>query len=150
MVGKAFRQDFYWPTAASNVAHIIRYCRGCQYFRRQIHALAQELHTIPITWSFAMWGLDLLGSFKKMSGGLTHLLVAVDKLTKWIEVRPLAKISSKKAIAFVMDIIFRFGVPNSIIIDNDTHFIRERFLNFCDNNNIRVDWATVVHPRMNG
>jgi hypothetical protein len=87
---------------------------------------------------------------QEMSGGLTHLLVAVDKLTKWIEVRPLAKISSKKAIAFVMDIIFRFGVPNSIIIDNDTHFIRERFLNFCDNNNIRVDWAMVVHPRMNG
>jgi hypothetical protein len=40
MVGKAFQQGFYWATAASNVAQIVRSCRGCQYFMRQIHALS--------------------------------------------------------------------------------------------------------------
>jgi hypothetical protein len=37
-------------------------------------------------------------------------------------------------------------VPNSIITDNDTQFTREKFLDFYDDNNIRVDWATVAHP----
>jgi hypothetical protein len=44
----------------------------------------------------------------------------VDKFTKWIEARPLAKIDSKQAVSFVQDIVFRFEVPNSIITDNDT------------------------------
>jgi hypothetical protein len=69
--------------------------RGCQYFARQIHVLAQELQTIPITWQFVVWGLDLLGPFKKAPEGLTHLLDAVNKFTKWIEAKNLAKIGSK-------------------------------------------------------
>jgi hypothetical protein len=55
---------------------------------RKIHAPAQELWTIPIAWPFAVWGLDLLGPFKKVPGGLTHLLIVVDKFTKWIEAKP--------------------------------------------------------------
>jgi hypothetical protein len=38
MVGKTIRQGFYWPTAASDVAQIVRSCRGCQYFARLVHA----------------------------------------------------------------------------------------------------------------
>jgi hypothetical protein len=97
-----------------------------------------------------MWGLDLLGPFKKAAGGLTHLLVAVDKFTKWIEVKPLAKIGFKQVVDFIQDIIFHFGVPNSIITDNSTQFTGEKFLDFYVDNNIRVDWAAVAHPRTNG
>jgi hypothetical protein len=96
-----------------------------------------------------MWGLDLLGPFKKAPGGLKHLLIAVDKFTKWIKARPLAKIGCKQAMVFMQDIIFYFRVPNSIIIDNDTQCTGEIFLGFCDDNNIRVDWATVAHPCTN-
>jgi hypothetical protein len=78
------------------------------------------------------------------------LLVVIDKFTKWIEAKPLAKICSKQAIDFIRDIIFCFRVPNSIINDNSTQFTKERFLDFYDDNNIRVDWATVAHPRTNG
>jgi hypothetical protein len=67
-----------------------------------------------------MWGLDLFGPFKKVLGGLTHLLVTIDKFTMWIKARPLAKIDSKKGVNFIQDIIFRFGVPNSIITYNDS------------------------------
>jgi hypothetical protein len=146
MVREAFQQGFYWPTAANDTVEIVRSCRRCQYFMRQIHALAQELQTIPITWSFAVWGLDFLGLFKQAPGGLTHLLVAVAKFTKWIKVRPLAKIGSKQVVNFIQDIIFLLGVPNSIITDNGTQFTRENFLDFCDDNNIQVDWAVVAHP----
>ena len=73
---------------------------------------------IPITWLFAVWGLDLVGPFKKAPGGFTHLLVTIDKFTKWIEARPFSTIKSEQAVLFFLDIIHRFGVPNSIIIDN--------------------------------
>jgi hypothetical protein len=48
----------------------------------------------------------------------------------------MAKISSKQAVSFPKDIVFRFGVPNAIITDNDTQFTGKKFLNFCDDNNI--------------
>nr|XP_051204971.1 uncharacterized protein LOC127318531 [Lolium perenne] len=36
--------------------------------------------TIPLTWPFAVWGLDMVGKFKIAPGGYTHLLVAVDNI----------------------------------------------------------------------
>jgi hypothetical protein len=124
---------------ASDASQIVRSYKRCQYLARLVHTPAQELQIIPITSSFVVWGLDLLGPFKKAPGGLTHLLAAVDKFTKWIEVKPLAKTCSRQAVDFIQDIIFCFKIPNSIINDNVTQFTGEKFLDFCDDNNIHVD-----------
>jgi len=105
---------------------------------------------MPITWPFAIWGLDLVGPLQKAPGGFTHLLVAIDKFSKWIEVRPITRIKAEQAVLFFTDIIHRFGVPNSIIIDNRTQFTGRKFLEFCDRNHIRVDWAALAHPKTNG
>ena len=43
-----------------------------------------------------VWGLDMVGPLKKGLGGFTHLLVAVDKFTKWIEAKPITNIRSEK------------------------------------------------------
>jgi hypothetical protein len=139
MVRNAFRQVFYWPTTAADAVQIVRSCKGCQYFAREVHILAQELQTIPIAWPFAVWSLDLLGPFKKAPGGFTHMLVTFDKFTKWIKAKNVATIHSKQAVSFARDIAFCFGVPNSIITDNGTQFTGEKFLNFCDDNNTRID-----------
>jgi ribonuclease HI len=86
LVGNAFRQGFYWPTAVADATRIVHTCEGCQFYSRQTHLPAQALQTIPITWSFAVWGLDLVGPLQKAPGGYTHLQVAIDKFSKWIEV----------------------------------------------------------------
>ena len=78
------------------------------------------------------------------------MLVTIDKFTKWIEARPISVIKSKQAVLFFLNIIHHFGVPNSIITGNGTQFIDKKFIRFCDEQHIRVDWATVAHPRMNG
>jgi transposase InsO family protein len=82
--------------------------------------------------------------------GYTHLLVSIDKFSKWIEVRPLNSIRSEQAVAFFTNIIHRFEVLNSIITDNGTQFTGRKFLDFCEDHHIRVDWAAVAHPMMNG
>jgi transposase InsO family protein len=149
-VGNTFGQGFYWPTAVVDATRIVRSCQGCQFYARQTHLLAQALQTIPITWPFAVWGLDLVGPLQKAPGGFSHLLVAIDKFSKWIEVRPLTSIRSEQTVAFFTNIIHRFGVPKSIITDNGTQFTRKKFLDFCEDHHIRVDWAAVAHPMTNG
>ena len=82
-------------------------------------------------------------------GGFTHLLVAVDKFTKWIEAKPITNLRSKEAVKFFLDIIYQFGVPNSIITDHRTNFTEKKFMDFSDGYGIRIDWASVEHPRSN-
>ena len=104
----------------ADAKQIVRTYEGRQYYTRQTHLPAQALQTIPITWSFMVWGLDLVGPLKRVLGGYTHLLVTVDKFTKWIEARPISVIKSEQAVLFFLDIVHHFGVPNSIITDNGT------------------------------
>jgi hypothetical protein len=65
-----------------------------------------------------VWGLDIVGPLRKVPGGYRHLLVAVDKFSKWIEARPITSLKSDQVVSFFTNIINRFGVLNSIITDN--------------------------------
>jgi hypothetical protein len=136
LVKNTFRHGFYWPTAVSHAIKLVRSYKGCHYYARQTHLPAHALQTIPITWSFAIWGLDLVGPLKGTTGGFTHLLVAIDKFSKWIEACPITNVRSEQAALFFTNNIHCFGVPNYIITDNGTQFTSKRFLEFCDNHHI--------------
>jgi transposase InsO family protein len=92
----------------------------------------------------------LVGPLKKTTGGFTHLLITVDKFSKWIEAHPITSIRSEQVVLFFTDIVHRFGVPNCIITDNDTQFTSKKFLDFCDKHHICVLWSVVAHPKTNG
>jgi hypothetical protein len=97
-----------------------------------------------------MWGLDSLRPFRTAPGGYRFILGAVDKFTKWIEVRPVAKVTSEEAAKFMQDITHHFGVPNRIITDLDTTFTSSAFWDFCQENTIDVYYSSVAHPQCNG
>jgi transposase InsO family protein len=97
-----------------------------------------------------MWGLDLVGPFKAAKGGFMHIFVAVDNFTKWIEAKPAASITATKAVEFVSEIMYWFGVPNNIITDNGTQFTAREFRDFCDDVGTKVNYASVSHPQSNG
>src|SRR6266540_675873 len=111
---------------------------------------AQELQTIPITWPFAVRGLDMVYPLQRAPGGYTHLFVAIDKFTKWIEAKTVATIIAAKAKEFFQDIVVRFGVPNRIITDNGTQFTGFEFKDWCEELGIKICYASVAHPQSNG
>jgi transposase InsO family protein len=92
----------------------------------------------------------MIGPFKKAQGGYTHVLVAIDKFTKWIEYKLIASLTLAKAVEFIQDIIFRFGIPNSIITDLGSNFTSSEFFDFCEQRSIQIKYALVAHPRANG
>jgi hypothetical protein len=96
-----------------------------------------------------MWGLDAVGPFRTAPGGYRHILVSVDKFTKWIEVQPVAKVTSEEAAKFIRDITHRFGVPNRIIIDLGAAFTGSVFWDFCQDNTINVYYSSAAHPQCN-
>ncbi|RDX99815.1 hypothetical protein CR513_17056, partial [Mucuna pruriens] len=53
---------------------------------------------------------------------------------KWIKAKPLAKITTQKVQRFVwQNIICRYRIPNSVVIDNGTQFISNTLREFYEN-----------------
>jgi hypothetical protein len=65
LVGKVFRSGFYWTIAKNDATELVQKCEACQFLSKQQHLPAHQLQTIPVTWLFACWGLDMIGPFKK-------------------------------------------------------------------------------------
>ena len=150
LAGKAFRSGFYWPTTLDDATELVRSCEACQFHAKQIHQPAQELQTIPLSWPFAVWGLDILGPFPRALGGYRYLYVAVDKFTKWTEVEPVRTIPARSAVKFIKGLVCRFGVPNRIITDNGSQFTSGLFKSYCASLGTNICYASVAHPRSNG
>jgi hypothetical protein len=150
LVGKAFRPGFYWPSAAADAEKLVRHCANCQFFSKRIHVPAHEIQTIPASWPFACWGLDMIGPFKPAPGNFKFVFVLIDKFSKWIKYMPLVEASSEKAVKFLDQVIHRFSIPKNIITDLGTQFTGNTFWDFCDERSIIVKYVSVAHPRANG
>jgi hypothetical protein len=92
----------------------------------------------------------MIGSFTMASGGFTHVLVAIDKFTKWIEYKPITKLTPDRVVDFISDILHRFGFSNTIITDLGSNFMANQFWGFCESACIEVKYVSVAHPRANG
>ena len=84
-------------------------------------------------------------------GEIRYAVVAIDYFTKWAEVEPLATITSKKVLDFVVkSIICRFGLPKKIVSDNATQFDSDLFTEFCERYGIVKIFSSVAYPQANG
>jgi hypothetical protein len=104
---------------------------------------------IPPSWSFIVWGVDILGPFPRAVGGYHFLFVAIDKFIKWPEATPMVNITQGAAIAFLKSIICRFGVPSCIITGNGTQFKKQLFQEYCEGIGTQLCFASVAHPMSN-
>jgi transposase InsO family protein len=129
---------------------MVKRCEACQFHAKQIHQPAQELQTIPLTWPFAVWGLDILGPFPQVQGGYRYLYIAIDKFTKWVEVEPVCTIPARFVVKFIYGLVCHFGVPNRIITDNGNQFTSGLFQEYCASTDIKICFASITYPRSNG
>ena len=90
-------------------------------------------------------------SYAKAHPAFKYAVVTVDYFTKWAEAKPLAVISNKKVQKFIWkSIIWRFGIPYEIVLDNRTQFDSNEFHDFCNDLGIKKSFSSVDHPQTNG
>jgi hypothetical protein len=151
LLGKVFRQGFYWPKAALDAADLVQKCENCQRCAKDQEQPSSLTQLIQPTWPLQRWGLDLLGTLSPAQGNLKYVVVAVEYFSKLIEAKPLATITSATVQKFFwQNIVCRFGVPKAITIDNGTQFDAETFKDFCDRIGTKIHFASVRHPESNG
>jgi hypothetical protein len=101
--------------------------------------------------AFAEMGVDTMGPLPTAPSNLCFAVVALEYFTKWIEAKPLAKITSSTLISFVWQrIICRFGVPSYITINTVKQFDSIEFRIFCSELGIKLAFASVNHPKSDG
>ena len=96
-------------------------------------------------------GLNIVGPFPKAVGNKRYLLVGTDYLTKWVEAEPLANIKVIDAKQFVWkNIVTRFGVPRTLILNNGLQFDNKAFRRYCGELGIANKYSTPAYPQGNG
>lgn len=75
-------------------------------------------------WPFYQWGLALIGMiYPPSSNGHKFIITTTEYFTKLIKDVPLSTTIEKQISMFILNhIICRYGIPQSIIIDNVKHF----------------------------
>ena len=78
-------------------------------------------------------------------------MVGTDYFTKWDEAKPLANIRDMDTKKFVRkNIVTRFGVPRTLILDNDLQFDSKSFRRYCCDLGIMNIYSTPAYPQGNG
>ena len=144
---KVIRQGYYWLTLKADALDYVKKCDKCQRFADVPRAPPVELTTMTSPWPFAVWGIGLIGSLPTSKGGVKYAIVAIDYFTKWTEAEPLASITAKKSLDFVIkNIVCRYGLSRKIVSDNGTQFESDEFTSFCKKNGIIKSFSSVARP----
>jgi hypothetical protein len=59
----------------------------------------------------------MIGPLPTAPGGFNRVLVAIDKFTKWIEVKPATCPKTDRVLDFLDELVHRYGLPHHIITD---------------------------------
>jgi hypothetical protein len=129
-----WRVGFYWPTIMDDCIKYQKGCEACQKFRNRQLAPASVMNPIDKPWPFRGWGLDFIGEiYPGSSKGHRFILVATDYFTKWTEAIPLRNMTHREVISFVQEhIIYRFGVPQTLTINQGPSFMSHQFRELTD------------------
>jgi hypothetical protein len=91
----------------------------------------------------------MIGPLPTALGGFNRVLVAIDKFTKWIEVKPVTYLKADRVLDFMDELVHCYGLPHRIITDLGSNFNNQQFWEYCGNSGIDVWYVSVTHPRAN-
>nr|GEX66737.1 DNA-directed DNA polymerase [Tanacetum cinerariifolium] len=94
-------------------------------------------------------GIDFMGPFPSSKEN-KYILVAVDYLSKWVEVKALPSNDARVVVKFLKSLFSRFGIPREIISDRGTHFCNDQFTRVMSKYGVTHWLATAYHPQTSG
>ncbi|KAA0032749.1 uncharacterized protein E6C27_scaffold853G00920 [Cucumis melo var. makuwa] len=101
------RMGYYWPKMVQDSMDYAKKCEDCQYHANFIHQPLEPLHPTVASWPFEAWGIDL----------------AI----------PLREAKKENVANFIhTHIIYRYGIPHRIVIDNGRQFSNSMIDKLCE------------------
>ena len=78
---------------------------------------------------------------------MKFLVVGITYFTKWVEAKPLAKVTEKSIRLFVWkNIVYCFEIPKVLVLDDGRQFDNIHFNDFCEQLGIKNHYSSPSHP----
>jgi hypothetical protein len=146
---KKLRQYYWWPHLGKSVDQYVKSCELCQRLKKPTKS--EPLQSIEPIGTMKKWGIDLVGPLPRTPQGNEWIVVAVDYLTKWSEVKAIPNKQAETIATFVVDeIICRHGVPGEIVTDQGREFINQLLRYITKKVSIKHIMTSPYHPQANG
>ena len=85
------------------------------------------------------------------SFGNLYILLAVDYVSKWVQVTACPKNDANTVVGLLQrNILSRFGAPKTIISDGGSHFANKMFEKIMSRYGIKHIMSLAYHPQTNG
>nr|GEU59048.1 DNA-directed DNA polymerase [Tanacetum cinerariifolium] len=146
---KVFDAGFFWPTIYRDAHDMIKSSDTCQRQGKISQRDEMPQNAIQVCEIFDVWGIDFMGPFPSSKGN-KYILVAVDYLSKWVEVKALPTNDAQVVVKFLKSFFSRFGTPRAIISDRGTHFCNDQFTRVMIKYGVTHRLATAYHPQTSG
>ena len=147
---KVLQSGFYWPSLFKDAHQFVSTCDKCQRMGNISRKDEPPMHPILEVELFDLWGIDFMGPFPASYNNL-YILLAVDYVSKWVEVIPTRTNDAKVVAQFLRSNIFsRFGTPRALITDNGTHFCNKVIDKVLHKYGVRHRTSLAYHPQSNG
>ncbi|KAD7116858.1 hypothetical protein E3N88_04126 [Mikania micrantha] len=85
---KVFDCGFYWPSVVKDALEFVKKCDPCQRTWNISSNDEMPQNPIQVLEVFDVWGIDFVGPFP-LSKGNRYILVAIDYVSKWVDVTSL-------------------------------------------------------------
>lgn len=146
---------YYWPKMAEDIKSFVGACDVCQRTKTRVLDVAEQGHIVDVDEMkpLSFWSVDLQGPYHTTRRGKRYIIVAVDYLTKWVEIACLRDATAVSTARFLVDnIILRHGVPEgmSILSDQGSNFESKLIKELCELYNIKKFRSSPYHPAGNG
>ncbi|GJS44743.1 reverse transcriptase domain-containing protein [Tanacetum coccineum] len=116
---KAYESGFFWPSIFKDAKDYVMRCDACQRTGNISSRSEMPQNNIQVCDVFDIWGLDFMGPFPNSKGN-KYILVAVDYVSKWVDVQALPTNDARIVIKFLRRLFARIGVPKALISDQET------------------------------
>ena len=146
------RYGYFWLSVLKDCIEYVQGYESCQRHGPIPRIPAAELSSIIKPWPFRGGAVDLIGKVRPTSKKKNNfVIVTTDYFIKWVEAKAYKNVIEYEVIQFYKDmIIHRFGLPQTITVDNRLALNDSRVLAFAQDHGIKICNSTPYYAQANG
>ena len=144
------RSQFYWKGMGVDIKDFVRTCAPCQSRKTPQPKRSGEMQLFSATRPFEVVGVDLLGPLTRTTSGNKHIVVILDRFSRWVELAAVPDIKTNTVADVVVDrVILRHGCPVQLLSDRGTQFTSGLFKRMAERLGFMI-FTSPYHPQTNG
>lgn len=140
---------YHWESMSFNTHNVLRKCHECQMFKG--FQAKTQYQLVKPGWAWHTVLIDIVGPLPASTCNLIYIIVAINHLTKWVELKAIADLGAVNTLKFFINqIIHQHGCPQVVLTDNGTSFTLQIVPRLNEQLGIRGVISTLYNPETNG